>query len=406
MSETYRTEIGEHKRISILVTVFLFVLFVPSSFHPLINAISLYAVIPCFFLYFAILSPLKILIYKPLLYFGLLICWSFITIVKSEDLLTSSKEMRELIGVFLLCFIFVRFCFDNPRYTMILFSLYICKFFTIVYFGYKHGLLTSEERFDIEEIDANSFGYYGFFAIVSSFFIWKESMSRTKILPIIRVSFFILFIICVALSLFTCFVAASRAGIIMSIVITVMFFSIKYFYPISKRTVFFVIIFSVFAIVLFPVLSKVYEGSILNRRFEIESLRDETRYGLFVRAVEVGIQNPILGVGPGNFYLHTGYRNFSHSTYSELFANNGILALSLFLMMLHYSFKRTFFLASIGSTQSKDAFYFFCFFLVYSFYNMFYGFHTKLFLLGFFFVVLLKLETEINNKDTTCVKSK
>jgi|WetSurMetagenome_2_1015567.scaffolds.fasta_scaffold16426_4 O-antigen ligase len=382
-------------KVSILVVIMFFVIFVPSSFHQIINSISLYLFIPVLFVYSVIKYPKLIIIYKPLTYLLLLFCWSLITSIKSTDLDLTIREIRQLLGVFMLCYIFVFYCFTNPKYIYIFYLLYILKFFTIFYFALNNGLQVADVRFDIEELNANMFGYFGFFSIVSAFFLWQSG--QYKLLN--SMFLFVLFALCLFLSVISCFIAASRAGIAISVLAAVSLLIIYIFNTSSKKAIWGIVMLIILGAILVPVLSSYYEGSVLESRFQIEDLQNESRYHLIMRAVEVGCQNPLFGVGPGNYELYSGNMQFSHSTYTELFANNGVIALLLFISILYSFLKKNMSLYSSGQHLRKNAMYFFCFILLYILYNLFYGFHLSLFLMGFFFVVLAHLEISLEQEE-------
>jgi O-antigen ligase len=61
---------------------------------------------------------------------------------------------------------------------------------------------------------------------------------------------------------------------------------------------------------------------------------EEGRKELFETSVQLMVQHPLLGVGPGNFPIVTGKWLVAHNTYSEMGAEVGIPALILFLLVL------------------------------------------------------------------------
>jgi O-Antigen ligase len=384
-----------NSRVNILTLIIFFIIFVPSSFHPIFESISLYLLIPLLFLYSLIKYPKLILNYRPLFYLFLIFCWSLITIIKSENLDISLSEIRTLVGVFMLCYIFVYYCSVNTKYIYVFYLLYILKFFTALYFAYSHNLFASDEAFfNIKELNANEFGYFGFFSIVSAFFLWQ----RVNHNLIVKLTFLVIFGLCLSFSVVSCFLAASRAGIAISILTSTILIIIYFFYPLSKKALWGIILLIIIGMSIVSVLNSYYHGSILESRFNIESVQNESRYNLIMRAFEVGCQNPVFGVGPGNYELYSGTMLFSHSTYMELFANNGIFALLLFISILYYFFKKNIQLYSLGEYRHKNALYFFCFILIYSAYNFFYVFHTSLFMMGFFYIVYVHMDISFDQE--------
>lgn len=388
--EDLTLKIQTKQRVSILAVILLFIIFVPSTFSMAFTQVSLYILIPLLFLFSVITNPRLILNYKPIIYLILLYFWSVITLTMSRDMSYSLREIRQITGVLLMCCVIIYFCFVNPKFIYVFYLLFIARFIYIFYHAYTNNLFNPYERFNIEQINANEFGYYGFFSIFSAFFLWQSA--RHKLL---KTFLFVLFILCLVLSVLSCFYAASRAGMAFSLLTAAGLLLIYYFYPLSKRTVYGIIILIIAGMTLVPVLSYNYQGSILQRRFQIQDIESESRYSLIVKALEVGYQNPVLGVGPGNFRLYTVNNAFSHCSYTELFANNGIIALGLFIAILYYYFKKNKKLFYDEHSDQKNAIYFYCFIAIYALYNLFYVFYLNLFMLGFFFLVLAHLEITI-----------
>lgn len=387
-------ETQDNSRVSIFAIIVFFIIFVPSSFNLVINLISLYVLIPIMFLYSVIKNPELILNFKSLFYLLLLFCWSLITMTISKDLDLSLNEIKKIAGVFMLCYIFVYYSSINTKYIYIFYLLYILKFFTIFYYADTHGLEVSDERFRLPELNSNMFGYFGFFSIVSAFFLWQSV--RSKI--IVKISLFVLFMLCLYLSVEACFYAASRAGILMSILTAALLLIIYFFYPFSKKVIVGFILIIIIGTAIVPILNSYYEGSILESRLQTESINNSERYNLAMKAFNVGCQNPVFGVGPGNYILYSGSKVFSHSSYSELFANNGIVGLFIFTSILYNYYKRNRRLLGLGKNFRKNSMYFILFFLMFLIYNVFYVFYLDLFLMGFFYVVLAHIEMSIEQK--------
>lgn len=65
----------------------------------------------------------------------------------------------------------------------------------------------------------------------------------------------------------------------------------------------------------------------------------EARRGLLMESIEVTMQHPFFGVGPGNFQAYTRSWHVTHNTYTELSSEAGIPALLLFLTILGLAFR-------------------------------------------------------------------
>jgi len=77
-----------------------------------------------------------------------------------------------------------------------------------------------------------------------------------------------------------------------------------------------------------------YLDSILQSRLEELLISgDQIRTSMYKEAQERFYQNPIFGIGLGNFEIITVFQTYSHSTYAEILASTGILgALQYFLV--------------------------------------------------------------------------
>ena len=65
----------------------------------------------------------------------------------------------------------------------------------------------------------------------------------------------------------------------------------------------------------------------------------EARRDLLKQSIHLTFQNPIFGVGPGNFPVVTESWRVAHNTYTELSAEGGIPALILFVLILGLAFR-------------------------------------------------------------------
>jgi hypothetical protein len=216
MEDLQQTTTQTSKGLSLFVLILFFIIFVPSTFNKAVTSVSLYALIPALFLYSVTTNPKFILSYKPIIYLLLLYFWSLITMIGAADIALSLRQIRQITGVFFLCCIFIRFCFVNPKYIYVFYLLYIVRFIYIFYYAYTHDLFQPAERFNIDEINSNEFGYFGFFSIVSAFFLWQSVQHN-----LLKIFLVVIFVLCLALSVMSCFYAASRAGIAFSLFIAV-----------------------------------------------------------------------------------------------------------------------------------------------------------------------------------------
>lgn len=390
-----------YKKLNIFFTICFIVMFVISVVSTQANKISLYLIIPLLFIYSFTKNPRLILKFKPLFIFLLLIIWSGITTLKSINLNASLNELWLLTSVFVLSYIIVSFSSQNVKYLHLFYLLFIIRYFALLYKGYMIGITSvnvDSERFSDIELNANMFGYFGYFAIWSSFFIWRFSFKNFQFTSKNRLLFLLIIMTSIA-ALAGSFYAASRGGIIMALITLGLCFSFTYLFPFSKNTIVGLIILAAVFFIFVPIGMQYYKGSFLEYRFNALDIQEQSRFKLLQMAFQVGSNNPVFGVGPGNFLFYTPTKHYSHSTYFEVFANNGIIGLLIFLYLFVSYFKMN---KKLFQTDDKNekraAWYFIVFLITFGAYNIFYVFHTSLFLMAFFFLINIHLKLYLESK--------
>ena len=365
--------------------ILLFIVFIPSSFNLIVNSISLYVIIPLLFIYSLYKSAFLFRKFRFFRLFVILFVWMFVTGVVATDKSLYWAEIKEMTGVVMFSFILIRFCWNDPRYIYYFYILYIIKFLFIFYYAYQNGLFAvdfSSERFNLDELNANVFGYYGFFALIATFLLANYTKKFQKALYITL--FFIVF----ALVIVAGILAASRATLLISTISFALLIIIKYLYPISFKSVLPIILIAVSIIFISKYLDTAFENSLIKARFDAKS---DSRYDLLSRAYEVGSENILFGVGCGNFVLYNPARAFSHDSFAELWANNGAMGMILFILLLIeilISVRQYYKL----SGDKKTSGYFIVIWTTYCFYNFFYVFYVSFFLLAFIFLIRMHVE--------------
>lgn len=404
MKYTLSSHNNGFKIIDYIFIFIFFQIFVTASFVPLFNTISLYFILPMLFVYSLLNSNQFIFKYKPLLIFLIYFIWSLFTSIKSKNIDSTIDELIKIASVFILSYIIIYFTIRNYKYIFLFFLFYTFKFITVFLMGYSTGLAMSpSERYSTDLINANTFGYFGFYAILSSFFIWIFSFNNKSFFISKKQSYFAYFIVISCMSVISCFYAASRAGIIISISTFIILILLYYLYPFSIKNIFKIIILFFIGLFIFNFSMKYYEGSILEKRNKIEYFEaNEERFFLVEEALTIAKDNFILGVGPGNYINYSKYSTFSHNTFLEIFVNNGLVGLIIFISLIMYYIKRCSYLYSLSYSSRKIALYFYSFISIFIFYNFFYVFHITLFLMSFFFLITIFLDRYIyinkNNK--------
>jgi O-antigen ligase len=188
------------------------------------------------------------------------------------------------------------------------------------------------DRADDVGLNANTYGYYIYNGLFSLFILYTKLGLKKKN----RRLLFILIIVASICSFWLVLISASRgASIITSLLVIGNVFIIS---SISKKGVFkklfFLILTSFFLIYTISYLNDNYlQNSYLLKRFDQMEEVENPREFLASNAIEVGLRNPIIGVGAGNYALipkRIEQGSFSHNTFTEIFANFGSIGLFLF----------------------------------------------------------------------------
>ena len=297
----------------------------------------------------------------PLLSLLLLIFWSFCSLFyainKSEVLIETSR-----IIIYLFSFIYF-FIFVDRNKHLLKYAPYLISFILMIELFYVY-----DRFFTIYEGKAFSRtlllrGYTGNINITAFSFLLKfpfllTVISRTKIHASIKILVLTIF-------LFALFLLGSR-GAILTLFISVLF-SISSAYVLNQSSFFskkhiLILLISVFLAGSFNSFLFKDQSSInvIDRSINLNNDSTQERLRFYKAAVNSIIQNPILGIGIGNWKIHsieydkpfmTGYRvpYHVHNDYLEIFTELGIIGLILFFGI----FLWTFFLI-FSSIKSKE----------------------------------------------------
>jgi len=91
-----------------------------------------------------------------------------------------------------------------------------------------------------------------------------------------------------------------------------------------------------------------FSGATLSQRFRSTFSNEnapgayesaQQRQQLFWRSVEVTLQHPLFGVGPGNFYSVSGNWHVTHNSFTQMSSEGGVPALVLYVLILWRGFK-------------------------------------------------------------------
>ncbi len=312
--------------------------------------------------------------------------WVAFTALFAFDFGLATDQLKRILGCFLMLYAINQLGKD---YKLIpwLYFVYLFFYLGMVYYA-RTNILTNNydytsQRLDDDVLNANMIAYFTFFTTFIVFIM--ADMTRKKS---VRIFLRVLFVLSPIWSFAIAILTASRQVIIIQAPLILLLLYFRYF---KDRTIMTKLVYLVLGIVMgvFFVLkgNSYYESSTLSQRNEV-AINEDARTVHLRNAFEVGITHPLFGIGPGCYGVYsTGQRTFSHNNYAELFANCGLPAL-LLCIVLYWKFIR---IQWKRFRQTKDTMFlaFFTFGLMYAIDNMFYVFYTNPWLMAFFFLVAM-----------------
>lgn len=301
------------------------------------------------------------------------------------------REIKMMLGVVLVASI-LYIIGNNKKIIPYFYGTYIIFYLGMIYFVQKSGILLSldyqNERMDLEELNANCFGYYTFY-LTSAIFILGDIVKNKRLAYFFKV----LFLLMIPLTIEVALLTASRQIVVIQIPLISACIYIRYFLNSKKYWIYCIPLLILLIIVGDSVMS-IFEDSLLSQRFQIKS-EDDSRTPLIYKAIEVGFEHPLVGVGPGCFKLFTN-GDFAHNTYLEIFANYGIFAAVYYIWFLGdfiiTQWKR------YKNTRENIFLTIFIIGVIFMLDNMFYVFYTGLWLMLFLFLLSLHSDVYYNQQ--------
>ena len=348
-----------------------------------LNVIALYMAIPLAFL----LSFIKCERIAPNRYMTLLVLvyvWDCISSLWALYTAAAYVELKRVLGAFLLTYIMA----VNGRERNMLKYLYVM--FIILYIGAwvyanQHSLIADEitsnnDRLGDDKLNANKMAYYTFYATYACFCL--SSVIDSKFWSRI---WKYLFLAMIPLSFYVALVTASRQVIVIQVPLISFLLYERYYKQAGRKTR--MLFIGITVIIVFLAAQKVmdiYDNSFLAMRAE-KDLSEDSRSLLLKDAIKVGFEHFPIGVGAANYVHYSFNRHFSHCSYTELFANNGVVGLGLYVALLYRFIKLQW--RRYRWTLDHQFLIFLFFGLIFAFYQFFYVFYTDLWLIAFFVLV-------------------
>lgn len=354
-----------------------------------LNSIALYVALPLAFslsfLYYKKVSPNKYIAILFLLYL-----WDAISYFWADYPSSASRELHRILGAILLVYIMA---VNGKKYEMLkyLYLIYFLLYLSAWYYTLNNSLIVMEmtsdaERLNDEKLNANTMAYYTFYVTSGAFFM-PDLITSEKIKKLFNMIFLLMIPVSFLVAIFT----ASRQVLIIQIPLISFLLYERYFKDASSRTrmVFILCVIGIIISIL-PTVLDIYSNSYLAVRSE-KDLQDDSRWFLLLDAINVGLDHFPFGVGAGNYINYSYSQHFSHCSFTELFANNGIIGLVLYVYLILYFIKQQW--RRYKTTLDRKFIVFLFFGLIYSFDQLFYVFYIDLWLISFFVVICTHSDT-------------
>lgn len=307
-----------------------FVSLLLASQFPVINTIITRVIAPFFTLYCFVLYLDKPQNIPPEFYlYGIfsIYCFSGVWIVKNFNAYMSFQSLILQLEVLFFCILVVLGKTKSIRYYFIaVFLIAISMLVISLFFQGNLISLLSDNQYRLDSVGANpnSVG----FALLSGIFALTYLWILLKSLIVRSLLFIMLFVFSVAI-VFT----ASRKTFITLLIFLVLWFFFCLLRESSKRPLMVIVI-----IIMLYAFSQLYkfaiEEAFLGERLSwynsYQDMAKNDRIWMMASAWEFFKENPILGIGLGQFAVLSGFGYFTHSDFFEIISTTGIIGTGLY----------------------------------------------------------------------------
>ncbi|WP_339629581.1 O-antigen ligase family protein [uncultured Maribacter sp.] len=276
---------------------------------------------------------------------------------------------------------------------------YILSILTLIYIMYISNQFSLQNfaseivQRDKFLINANTYSYLMFFANFSLFYLFQKY--KRKFLLILLIIIPVLFVI-------VSFVTQSRSGMLILILSNVIYWLL--INKIEKPTKIQKLLRSLTVILILFFLAfqfwGLYKNSTIKNRFDVTGNRVDARELLIIEAFDVFTENIIFGVGLDQIPNYTSIRQFSHNSYVEILAEQGIIGGVLLLLLFGLPLRQCI-IYLLKNPKDMILKLNLLFLVMFYFYNIFYPFYKFGFSMLYFFLILsiqYKKIKEIENK--------
>ena len=351
-----------------------------------INSLAIYIILPgAFVVTFFEWRKIRVNRYFNLLV--LLYLWILISVLWATETSVAFRQIRQCLGSFLLGYIFAVKS-KNIKNLEWIYLTYVIVLIMDWYYAYNNIftiLEIGEERISDAMLNANTLAYHTFYATFAIYILGEITSGNRKL------CYNVLFLLTIPLSFYTSLLTASRQVLIIQIPLIMVLLYIRYIKDKNigrKFLAIFILVVILFSLI--PFVSETYNNSVLKTRNELD-LKEDSRTLLAKDAFRVGMEHFPFGVGPGNYLVHSYRKHFSHNTYLELFANEGIIGLIIYLTLIFGFVKKQWKRYRIYKDNTYLEFWIFGVLFIVD--GVFYSFYEHLWLISFLIIVASHSET-------------
>ncbi len=303
-----------------------------------------------------------------------------------------TRNFSIIIGAFICAFIPTSLN-RNSNYENFFHYGFIISIIILIIIMYINGNLdltnfaSNAGRRDRFLLNANFYSYISYFANISLFYLYLKNKNKLLLIALIVLPIFFIIV---------SFTTQSRSGILF-----ILFINVTFWLIINQNNYrglkgkFKIIFISISLILLSFQFINIYSNSQVKNR--VSNTVVDSREVLVKEAINVFIENPIFGVGLGQFPYYNTYGLFSHNSYTEIMSEHGIIGLILLLILFLNPFFKSLknFKHNISDPRIKlNVLFFFTFLL----YNNAYVFYKATYAMMYFFLII-SIQNNFNQKN-------
>ncbi|RKR07186.1 O-antigen ligase [Maribacter vaceletii] len=284
---------------------------------------------------------------------------------------------------------------DYTTYFHLGYLLATISLIVIMYLNGNFGFTNFASKVDYRDrflLNANAYSYYSFLANFSLFYLYQKYKNWFVQLLLIVIP--ILFLI-------ISFVTQSRSGLLLIILINVCFwlFINKAQNPTKVQKITRNLGIAVVFIFISIQFVKTYENSRIKNRVDSTTTRVDARELLIIDSIDAFSKHPIFGVGLDQLPYYTRFGQYSHNSYIEIIAEQGIFGGVLLILLFGFPLRQSWLLL-VKHPKNNVIKLNFLFFITFYIFNNFYPFYKYAFSMLYFFLVI-SIQYQVNKSIIT-----